>query len=54
MTGIMSHHVSGIPNISRGFTGKKTKTDKAPMSTGEYKGHIGKYESHKNGAGNRH
>lgn len=50
MTGIMTHHIKH-PNPTRPIKGAHTRTDKAPMSTGEYKGHIGKYERLKNGTG---
>lgn len=53
MTGIMTHHTK-YPNPTRPIKGAHTRTDKEPMSTGEYKGHVRRYESHVNGAGNRH
>ena len=46
--------IEGLPNASKPIRGKRTRSDMAPMSTGAYSSHCGKYESHANGAGNRH
>jgi hypothetical protein len=50
LTGDLSHHV-GHKNAHKPVVGSKTKSDVAPMSTSEYKGHVGKYERQKNGTG---
>jgi len=52
MTGFLTHHVG--PSVLKAHKGASTRTNKAAMSTDKYRGHIGKYESHINGAGNRH
>lgn len=52
MTGVLTHHIPHTPATSP-VRGVKTRTDKGPMSTGEYSRHIGKYQSHLNGAGNK-
>lgn len=50
LTGDLSHHV-GHKNVHTPVKGAHTKSDVGPMSTGEYKGHVGKYERQKNGRG---
>lgn len=50
MTGFLTHHV-GHKNVHQPVKGAHTKSDKEPMSTSEYKGHVAKYERQKNGRG---
>lgn len=50
MTGVLTHHIPHTP-ATKPVKGVHTRTDKAPMSTSEYKGHIGKYARHLNGTG---
>jgi hypothetical protein len=51
MTGVLTHHVTKSPAMP--IVGKNTTTDKAPMSTKEYSGHIGSYGRHLNGTGRK-
>jgi hypothetical protein len=47
----LTHPVTKSPTSP--IIGKKTRTDKAPMSTKEYSGHIGSYERHLKGSKGR-